>query len=220
MEQVNDILNKKVLSIDGVIVKVREAEYYFDPDPYIHGDDEQLKNGTWYLHRTSTGKFRSGTYKGIDYTCGNGTQHGGILIRGIETDDEIIEGPCNVVDYIMEIFACDDVEELDSVINTDNLKFVDCAERKDPIYYGPRGGLGFRYPRWFGKPFRACTYIPKKYRVQFVLGLYYHHKMDIISIKELCGKRCPVKKYISMVQDGDSTKSNQQVCETYYRFLN
>lgn len=79
-----------------------EIEFYFQTeaeaddahhDPFTHGQDLQKSNGQWYFH-----------WSGIDITIGNGTDCGGILIRGIKPVDkpeEYISGPLNVMRELM-----------------------------------------------------------------------------------------------------------------------
>src|ERR1043165_4334096 len=70
-----------------------EAEFYYyndqHPDVFAHRDPLQLHVGRWYFHRTR-GTYRSGSFKGMDLTFGDGKAFGGILIRSIERPDGIL----------------------------------------------------------------------------------------------------------------------------------
>jgi len=80
------------LIVKDAVFEFCELEFYFHatqnhPDPYVHNDKMQLTNGQWYFHGS-----------GIDITIGDGTNCGGILIRGIYNprSDEYYSGPLNV----------------------------------------------------------------------------------------------------------------------------
>lgn len=95
------------LVLNNIKLKIKEVEYYYTspthPDPYPHQTEEQLQNNTFYLHKTGK-NYREGTYRGIDITCGNGKNYGGILIRSLQKDNgEIICGPCCCVDELIRI---------------------------------------------------------------------------------------------------------------------
>ncbi|HAX77412.1 MAG TPA: hypothetical protein DCY88_16650 [Cyanobacteria bacterium UBA11372] len=82
-----------------------EIEFYYfsetHPDPFTHRAPLQLECGRWYFHRTR-GSYRSGSFKGLDLTFGDGQAFGGILIRSLVTPDgKLIDGPSLCVDYLL-----------------------------------------------------------------------------------------------------------------------
>jgi hypothetical protein len=113
-----NIMNNYTLSIKGNSYQLCEIEFYLETnghnDPFIHGDIDQNFPGRWYFHKQNGKSYKSGTYKGLDITFGNDdkTTYGGILIRSIKklATDEIIEGPCKVVNKILEIYGELDVK--------------------------------------------------------------------------------------------------------------
>jgi hypothetical protein len=76
------LLKKCLLTIDDHVYLLSEIEFYYysdiHPDIYVHKHPNQLKNGLWYFHNV-----------GQDLTFGSEGCYGGILIRGIATNDEL-----------------------------------------------------------------------------------------------------------------------------------
>ena len=103
-----------------------EVEFYFNHagrpfnDVFTHGDDLQKTCAHFYLHRSSgkkAAKYRNGSFKGMDVTFGNGdTFYGGVLVRAVRDvdSDEIIEGPCNVVQELMKRCGIESRNEIDA----------------------------------------------------------------------------------------------------------
>jgi hypothetical protein len=65
------------LAINGNVYRLLDIEFYYFAkdvfeDVFAHKHEAQLETGKWYFHGS-----------GIDITIGNGTNHGGILIRAI-----------------------------------------------------------------------------------------------------------------------------------------
>ena len=102
-------------------------------DPYAHGDEgcfgqfsdfprvlswpisvrsqtkapqpRQTSCGVWYFHRKG-GTYKSGSFKGMDLACGDKDKNvfAGLLLRAVlDPSDKLIEGPCLVVDKILEM---------------------------------------------------------------------------------------------------------------------
>src|SRR3989338_4156712 len=75
-------------------------------DVFVHRHPLQKTKMQCYFHHTCDKEhsYKSGTYKGLDITCGDNESYGGILIRSIYNEDkkEMIEGPCKIVDEIIE----------------------------------------------------------------------------------------------------------------------
>jgi hypothetical protein len=109
------------LVIGGAAYRFVEVEfYYFAPpehaDPFTHKDPIQLQPGRWYFHRTA-GVYRSGSFKGVDLTFGDGKAYGGVLIRGIEGPGGVfIDGPSLTVDHLLDATGAGDVAALDRAI--------------------------------------------------------------------------------------------------------
>lgn len=148
------LLNRTTLRIAGQPHRFTELELYFTghahPDPFTHGDPLQRTLGRWYFHR-SGGRYRSGTYKGLDISFGSLEAFGGILVRGVErlgAAPVLIDGPCMVVDHILALTASPAIEELVSRFDLD----IEGAGRRSPLHVeldaGPgRGATIYATPR-------------------------------------------------------------------------
>jgi 3-methyladenine DNA glycosylase Mpg len=104
----------------GTAYRLTEVEMYYHGgthlDPFSHRDPMQKNTGLWYFHRTH-GVYRSGSFKGVDLTFGGGEAFGGILIRGIETEDgTLVDGPSLCVDYLLTRTGKTSVALLDEAI--------------------------------------------------------------------------------------------------------
>lgn len=153
---VNDfLLNKTSLQVGDEVVRIVEVEIYQDPDPYIHGCPEQYTNSCWYFHKISKNGlpsgFKGGTYKGLDLTCGDANKAAGALIRSIFTSNGIIEGPCKVVNFILEKTNSSSIEEL---VSKSQKYPPECNDpefplrlistlNQDIVYSSPRVGLSY-----------------------------------------------------------------------------
>ena len=105
MTEVQMLFNS-TLMIKGKAFKIVEVELYCHLDPYTHCDKQQLKFETFYFHRINCKGFKEGSFKGMDITFGNDTEHRAYLIRSIQdSDGEVIEGPCLVVQRILLAFG-------------------------------------------------------------------------------------------------------------------
>jgi 3-methyladenine DNA glycosylase Mpg len=167
------ILNKHQLLVpnsDGEIIEYRicEIEFYVrnegHDDEYTHQDDHQKTSGKWYFHRTKSGNYKGGTYKGVDLTLGNEDTYFGVLIRSICSveGETFIEGPCRCVNTILDLNDCKNVGDYmedrtdpPSARSTKNFHIKRCRGlEKYDIYSGPRIGLSNKYPDFKGKPYR------------------------------------------------------------------
>jgi 3-methyladenine DNA glycosylase Mpg len=112
-----------VESENGEFVAFRFVEveaYLFAPpgfeDVFAHRDPMQYTTcGAWYFHKKGN-SYKGGTYKGLDLTFGstaNGGVSGGILLRSIVNVStlEIIEGPCRLVDHVLNLSGSSGIEE-------------------------------------------------------------------------------------------------------------
>lgn len=148
--------------------RICEIEFYVrndnHNDEYTHQDEHQKTYGKWYFHRTKSGNYKGGTYKGVDLTLGNNDTYFGVLIRSICSveSDEIIEGPCRCVNTILELNDCKNVGDYmakrtdpPSVRSTSNFHIKRCRGlKKYDIYSGPRIGLSDKYKDYRDVPYR------------------------------------------------------------------
>lgn len=107
----HELMNDWVLTVNKTYYRITEIEFYYDhidktldntiKDPYTHRHEQQKKSGTWYFHGS-----------GLDLTCGDENNYGGILIRGLYKFDSTrekkfnhISGPINSVTEILSSFG-------------------------------------------------------------------------------------------------------------------
>ncbi|RTQ52289.1 hypothetical protein EJV47_04510 [Hymenobacter gummosus] len=96
------LIHQLVLRVGSCRYQLADIEFYLHsnlhPDSFIHGDLEQLHCGQWYYNRAG----------GVDLTFGNGTDAGGILIRGLLRLDEpggVVYGPQRVLRELVAVQA-------------------------------------------------------------------------------------------------------------------
>ncbi len=209
-----NLLNTTILYINNVPHRICETEAYYIntfyyPDPFIHGDELQKTSGQWYFHRQNGKKYKGGTFKGLDLTCGNSQDYGGFLIRSIMsmTDNHLIEGPCLVVDYILQLCQCQNIADFVQKYGTDGKNNSALYYISDPnlnieeIYRGPRVGLTLKNPssdklRYIMALLRFLIYPHriKKYMATIVIELYKRGEANIAAITRLRQKL--IDKYI------------------------
>jgi 3-methyladenine DNA glycosylase Mpg len=175
-----------VLNINNEEWKIREIEFYYHsnkhPDTFTHCDKEQINSGLWYFHKQNGKSYKGGSFKGLDISCGNDeSSYGGILIRSISKDDEFIEGPCKVVDKILEICNVSSISELvpklKEVFEISPLylsqKKTERKKEEQRIYTSPRVGLSLKKNKnllYIMKPYRFTNSLSiKKYKCLIVL---------------------------------------------------
>lgn len=173
-----DLFSKHMLCIETSNKKLaylflREVEFYLNsnehPDETVHCHPVQKHKDCIYFHRASTkkdAKYRGGTFKGMDLVWGDGNDYFGILIRSVETETgEVIEGPCKVVNYILQIMDKEHIRDIvseDQSLNyRDPLSCIYLAKVKTklPIYQymkGPR--IGLPDTEWGNKPYRFVNF--------------------------------------------------------------
>jgi len=202
----NVILNHAVLKVNSQNLQITEVEFYYQTslndihnDPYVHGDDHQLTTECFYFHRQNGKSYKGGTFKGLDITFGNGRDtYGGILIRAVIFGNEYIEGPCKVVDKILELSKCDSINKLVdgssvplSINNKDQIMYIEYLEkgREDMMFSGPRVGLSLPKSRFDAKlnyilrPLRFTTYPNKTTKYRNLLAM---HALSIHSEEDVC----------------------------------
>jgi hypothetical protein len=171
------LLNDSILHVNGIEYKLCEIEFYYHngehKDMYTHCSKEQNEKCKFYFHKFHSGTYKSGTYKGMDITLSpNKDTYFGILVRSIMNikTNEFIEGPCRVVNKILEHFGCKEVYDfvrdkkipLDIYDETTKLYIIDCVGKfNDEIYKGIRIGLSDKYPEFQIKKYRFATNINK-----------------------------------------------------------
>lgn len=159
------LLDRATLYVAGQPYRFTELEMYWSGhahrDPFTHGQPIQRQIGAWYFHRSGE-RYRGGTYKGLDITFGSSEAFGGILIRSVEPIERaapahdpagaaaLIDGPCLVVDHILERTASRSIEEL--VGRLDAGPMIARRDRRSPLHVeldaGPgRGQAVYATPR-------------------------------------------------------------------------
>lgn len=110
-ELANYLMKKCCLLVGTTTIELMEIEFYYKSNEHndcnTHGDPNQLTSNGWYIHKWGTG-YKSGNYKGLDITFGNGVDYGGILIRGIKIKNEYIAGPSKCVDKLMKLLCLEE----------------------------------------------------------------------------------------------------------------
>lgn len=240
MNVVAYVLNDCLLRVGTEVCRIVEVEYYSDPDPFIHGASEQKTAHCWYFHKANpstpgpTG-FRSGTYKGLDFTIGSASHSASILLRSIEVDGKIIEGPCKVVNYILQVTQCSSIEHLVGLSSSYPPSALDVTfplhiEGTVPgpreIFHGPRVGLTLKHelytngPRtqYVMKPYR-CTTVPSKLsKYKCLLALHYLTNHNFDQTTNIFGKFVSRWSY-SAIQGHSSVSLNLEtvsgLCQAY-----
>ena len=200
-----------------------EVEAYYHhpvdhPDPFAHRDPIQVHPGLWYFHKTR-GVYRSGSFKGVDLTFGDGTAHAGMLFRGLEkADGAIVDGPSLLVDHLLAMTGKRDVLTLDLAIAGRDagdphspLHLEEVDEPPRPIFLSTRVGLSLRRTkpteenvRYLLRPYRYLTEPARtaKGKVYLVLTLIRQGLSDE-EIRRSTG--CPagtVRRYREDFQEG------------------
>lgn len=212
------LLNRTSWNIGGESHRLTEIEVYYTdpahPDPFTHGDKMQLECGRWYFHKTR-GTYRSGSFKGVDLTFGDGRAYGGFLLRGLEKPDgELIDGPSLLVDYLIARSDVSTVAELDAAIagrkiwdDASPLFLEEAPTGERDILPCARVGLslkkaeeGSTMPQYLTRPYRYLTEPARiaKGNVLMVLGLVrLGHDAD--AIHERTG--CPLKTITGYIDE-------------------
>jgi hypothetical protein len=213
------LLNGTHLMVAGRPHRFVEVEFYrhgeHHADPFTHRDPIQRECGEWYFHRTA-GVHRSGSFKGLDLSFGDGQAFAGMLIRSIETPDgTVIDGPSLCVDHLLAQTKHARVADLhravggqpvwDESISLHLQPAEDC--RLDKLYRTPRVGLTLKkaksfpdMPLYVMRPYRYLTEPRrvKKGKPHMVLALHAEGT-DAASIARLTG--CPKGSVARYVED-------------------
>lgn len=224
------LLGRATLYAAGRPHRFTELEMYWSGfshvDPFTHGDPLQQQRGAWYFHRSGQ-SYRGGTYKGLDVAFGCPGAYGGVLVRGIERQGDpprLLDGPCVVVDHLLEVTASGSIDELVrrgavSIEEPDTgpdrrspLHVVLDAEpeRAAAVYATPRIGLTLRKGdtaarrRYLARPYRFLSEPAKirKGRPHLVTALHREGRSPA-EIASLTGtRRAVVEGYVAAFEAG------------------
>jgi hypothetical protein len=139
-ELAKNYLNRMILHIGGEKYELIEIEFYQFPDPYC-GLDSFFPNGYdhwttcyhhFYLHRIydrkhETTKLSKGDKRGLYITIGNLKFPGVVLIRSICKGEEIIEGPNQVLDFILNKLSMN-IKQFDLYLRSESNKKLGVVE--------------------------------------------------------------------------------------------
>ena len=197
-----------------------EAYYHSEdhPDAFAHCDPIQLEQGRWYFHKTR-GTYRSGSFKGLDISFGDGKAHGGFLLRGLEKPDgEIVDGPSLLVDHLLKKCKKPDIATLDLVIGDrpawekeSPLRLEAIATESRTIHTCARVGLSLKklkptppHAKFLLKRYRFLTEPQGTAKGKVLLVLALHRDgLSPEAIRDLTG--CPVgtvKRYVEDFAEG------------------
>ncbi len=213
------LLNGANLRVADKVHRLVEIEFYLraaeHPDPFTHGDPLQLQCGKWYFHRTA-GVYRSGSFKGVDLTFGDGTLYGGVLFRGLETaDGTLIDGPSLLVDYLLKLTKAASVRVLDAMIagraawDASNPLYLEEVEppRTQSLFRCGRVGLTLKNarnkaeaPRYILLPYRYLTEPRRTAKGKVLMVLAMHARgASVEEIHQATG--CPRKSVQRYLDD-------------------
>ena len=164
-----------ILHIKDQQYNICELEYYYNDqtnhqDPYVHSDSLQLDHDTFYFHRINGKGYKEGTFKGVDITFGSNNEYGGLLIRSIKNikTNELVEGPCLVVQEILKAFNLIKVRDYvkqagsSNIYDKGNQVWIEHVKRySGSIDCSPRVGLTFKPG---GSLEEKIKYIMRNYR--------------------------------------------------------
>lgn len=164
------ILNRRVLQINNKNYRICEIEFYLHnknhKDEYVHCAADQFLYGTFYFHKFKNGTYKGGNYKGMDVSFGdaNTKTYFGFLIRAIYDikAKEMIEGPCKVVNKILQELGHDSIMSFTGGENPsiygDELAVVKKDLTEKEIWVARRIGLSDKYPEFREKKYRYVIY--------------------------------------------------------------
>jgi hypothetical protein len=218
-----ELMNRSNLVVNGEPHRLVEVEFYYHgaghPDPFAHRDPLQLESGRRYFHRTG-GVYRSGSFKGLDLTFGDGTNHGGVLIRGIETPaGQLIDGPSLCVDHLLSRTGAKSVAALDQLIGgrqawdaTSPLALTPAVPaHQAQLLRSSRVGLSLKkaaaaseMPRFILRPYRYLSEPRRTAKGKLNLVLTLHaHGTPADEIPALTGSpRASVRRYVEEFEAG------------------
>ena len=203
------------------VCRFLELEFYHysasHPDSYTHRDKIQSKMGKWYFHRSGN-SYKSGSFKGLDFTFGGEDAFGGVLIRSIQTDEsKVICGPSLCVDFLIQQSGLKSVKELDpqvydkSIWDPENsMRIESCPQRDIDIYSSARVGLSVgsskERHRFVMRRYRFLTETKeiKKGRAHLILALH-QDGYSVDDIRQISGSpKKTIEGYIEAVKEGEN----------------
>jgi len=224
------LMTNYTLTFGTEIYYFAELEFYlnhdYHPDVFTHGNEMQLTCNQWYFHMNGK-SFKGGNYKGLDITFGS-SGYGGILIRALKSvfGNKYIDGPCLVVDKILEVCKKSDILSLvtDEYWNGSafgpgilSIKSTSTPAVVD-ITTSARVGLTLRKDKqlsYIMRPYRYIAYptLVRKGRQHLVLELHSRGRsIEAISDRTgCCTKQC--QKWIDYYDVGYKGTST---AESYY----
>ncbi len=148
----NEILNNYILHVDKEKYRILNIEFYFYNHTnhkdynshalkYKRAKERLMLSGKWYLHKMSINlKY---TYKGLDYTFGNGKIYGGILIKeAMNIKTKKIFSQSNFVNELISVLKPFSKESfLNIVENSNKIKFEQESLKQFDIQKSKRKGL-------------------------------------------------------------------------------
>jgi hypothetical protein len=226
------LLNGVCLVAGGEAHRLVEVEAYYHsadhPDPFAHCDPVQLLPARWYFHRTR-GVYRSGSFKGIDLSFGDGKAFGGMLFRGLErADGTLVDGPSLLVDHLLAATGKLDVRTLDLAIGSREagdpaspLRLEVIDEPARPVLTSARVGLSLKRTKPteqnVGYLLRSYRYLSApdrtaKGKVHMVLALLRRGESDD-EVRRLTG--CPAATVRRYREDFEQGRAQPQDLATY-----
>lgn len=140
-----EMFHNYTFMINGEPHRFTEVEFYLNggnhPDDFAHDDPIQKQTGSFYFHKMN-GKYKAGSFKGMDVTFAKDGYFGGILIRGIQklsAPRVIVDGPSLVVDHILKTCGAESVVDLVSKMNG-----LAVCDQSNIIHVAPAGKFGSR----------------------------------------------------------------------------
>lgn len=191
-----ELIFNSSLIVNNKIFQIVELEFYVytenHPDDFCHRADEQKKAGSFYIHKNGK-SYKEGNIIGIDITCGSKSRYGGILIRSIcDENHNLIEGPGNVLNKMLESFNFQKVKDLGNYLETSKSSLIKICKanfEQSELIWTPRVGLTLKKNFNFRIPYIACDYRAIKYSFPFNKGKHW-----IISSCLINGLRDSIKK--------------------------
>lgn len=165
------LMNDWILECEESRYRICEVEFYYNSevhqDDYSHKHDIQKTSGKWYFHGS-----------GIDITFGDGSAHGGILLRAIYNIEkqEYIYGPLRLLTELFSNFPSVRYSSLKFGLIYDQTDAIGQVE--EPIS-APRVGLDFQKDK---------DMYNKLYRFLIMRKKEHAEKTRIIESMKLSGK--------------------------------
>lgn len=233
-----EMFHNYTFMINGVPHRFTEMEFYLNtdqknggdagthPDDFTHDDPIQKGDpGCFYFHKMN-GKYKAGSFKGLDITVAKNGVFGGILIRGVQkltAPRILIDGPSLVVDHILKLCGTATIPDLVSKMtglsacDGNNIIRVEPATTQGTrtVYSSARVGLSLKDPshnriNYISRFYRFFTHPKetKKGKPLMVMSLTVQGKSEH-EIHLLTGTpKGTLAKYIDSYRQGSAKKPN------------